>query len=386
VIITAGGGGGGSGEGVGGGPGPEARIEALAQADLLAHVETLARVDVRLGEVLGALPAALRRPIESDAFRARANARFAELSFLAGTAAGTAGTVAAASIGLTVEELAPQAGALVAGKAWAPHADPADVARCLVRVFGSPSTSTAASSSSRSVGGGGGERSGGSNVVMRRAGFQRLLAATTITAFLERRAASSSPSSSPSAGRSQGTEVRALLAAMVAGHLPGHIPVDSGDASAGAMVAAAAGAGAKGAPGAPGMPGSSGSSGSGSGGGGLHPLVTGSEKRSADADAEALVAEWAASLAATVRAEAALGDTEGASSSGGGGDGSFGEGALMVAGFTEDAVEGSVEAATDRMDVPFHLGTSVTLTVGVAKKKGKEAGRQAGRQAGSASF
>jgi len=302
----------------------EAKVEALAAADLLTFVETLARVDERLGEVLAALPSALRRTIESDGFRANANARFAELSFLAVPAA--VGTLVA--VGLSVEELAPQASALLAGKAWAPFVDATHVARCLVRFFGSPANGSAtatrgataagsreagsAHSSNSAVTSGGGSDG---NVVLKRVGFQRLLAAVTITDYLERRAAAAKqppgqalPSLSPSASSA---EVRALVGALVAGRTHG--------------APSAAGA----------------------------PIEAGPAVRSADADAEAAVAAWAKSLAATVANEVA----------GGGEDGCAFDVPVVVCGFSEAEVEGAVAAATDRQDVPFQEGSTVTVTV-----------------------
>jgi hypothetical protein len=64
------------------------------------HLESLARVDASLAGILPALPAALRRSLESELFRARANARFKELSFLNDLSGGGAT--------LSVEEFVPQ--------------------------------------------------------------------------------------------------------------------------------------------------------------------------------------------------------------------------------------------------------------------------------------
>ena len=144
----------------------------------------------------------------------------------------------------------------------------------------------------------------------------------------------------------QGAEVRALLAAMVAGRHNGHLPPEMD-----------------------------------------HHLdhhmdhqphsQQDSQVGARTADAEAVVAEWAQRLAATVEApgdpNAAAAATAAAVAAAQGEDDDDEEGRVLflgpgprvvVAGFVESSVEGTVAAATDRNDVPFQPGgASVTLTV-----------------------
>jgi hypothetical protein len=72
----------------------------VAQNEFILYLESLSRVDESLAGVLQVLPTALRRSLESDVFRMRANARFKELSFLSDSSNGAAT--------LSVQEFVPQ--------------------------------------------------------------------------------------------------------------------------------------------------------------------------------------------------------------------------------------------------------------------------------------
>lgn len=63
-------------------PGDSSNMIEKARSDLIHYLETLTKVDGNLGEILSTMPANLKRNIESEQFRVRANARFKELLFL----------------------------------------------------------------------------------------------------------------------------------------------------------------------------------------------------------------------------------------------------------------------------------------------------------------
>jgi hypothetical protein len=107
-------------------PGDSSNAIEKARSDMIHYLETLTKVDGNLGEILVTMPAALKRNIESDQFRVRANARFKELLFITSKSY------------LTSDEFAPQAMDLVSDKEWSHHLEPYEISKAILSVFGSP--------------------------------------------------------------------------------------------------------------------------------------------------------------------------------------------------------------------------------------------------------
>jgi hypothetical protein len=107
-------------------PGDSSNVIEKARSDMIHYLETLTKVDGNLGEILVTMPAALKRNIESDQFRVRANARFKELLFITSKSY------------LTSDEFAPQAMDLVSDKEWSHHLEPYEISKAILSVFGSP--------------------------------------------------------------------------------------------------------------------------------------------------------------------------------------------------------------------------------------------------------
>jgi hypothetical protein len=91
-------------------------VIAEAREHLISYLGALAQVDTSLAGMLESIPPTLRRTLESDAFRVRANARFKELAFLS-----------AAAWSLSADELLPLTTELLGYKHWFPQLDPSEV-------------------------------------------------------------------------------------------------------------------------------------------------------------------------------------------------------------------------------------------------------------------
>lgn len=124
----------------------------VARGQLKVYLALLRHIDASLVDILSALPNSFRRELESEAFRSRANNRFAELSFMGLKALGP-------------DELVPQAVELVGGEVWFPAFDSSvhEISEGYCSIFGD-------------------EKSGS----MQKVSFQRLLAAHVVIAFLRR--------------------------------------------------------------------------------------------------------------------------------------------------------------------------------------------------------
>jgi len=224
-----------------------------ARNEFILYLESLSRVDESLAGILQALPTALRRSLESELFRTRANARFKELSFLSKSSDGAATlcvqefvpqvrgrksklsfessfTSEVLELGLNITEvsqrsiplyiwhqflpfsfcifLSLQAAELLEDRPWLKELGPLEAARGLFRIF-APKAKAATSTSSAPT----------ANVKtsppplpdnLRRVGFQRMLSAVAIVAYLERR----DPFGLSEGASGQSNRVAAVVAAM----------------------------------------------------------------------------------------------------------------------------------------------------------------------------